>query len=240
MALKAPSDRNANSSGGERGTLASTVYEKLRNDIMAGELRPGERLRSDLLRERYEVGNSPMREALNRLAADGLVSREDQKGFRVADASRDALSELVKTRCWLEEVAIRQSIANGGAEWEERLVLAFHRLSRTPRSSSEDGYTHNPDWEAYHREFHLALISGCGSTWLIGFCDQLNDQAERYRQLAVQKAYPKRHELDEHREIYEAVVDGRADDAVAGMIAHYSRTAEIILAGDSEFLMEDS
>ena len=224
----------------ERGTLASSVYEKLRNDIMAGELRPGERLRSDLLRERYEVGNSPMREALNRLAADGLVSREDQKGFRVADASRDALLELVKTRCWLEETAVRQSILNGGTEWEERLVLAFHRLSRTPRSSSEDVYTHNPDWEARHREFHLALISGCGSKWLIGFCDQLNDQAERYRQLAVERAYLKRNDLDEHKLMFEAAIDGRADDAVEGLNAHYKRTVEIILAGDADFLTETS
>lgn len=233
MATKESSDRPA-----ERGTLASSVYEKLRNDIMAGELKPGERLRSDLLRDRYEVGNSPMREALNRLAADGLVSREDQKGFRVADASRDALLELVKTRCWMEEVAVRQSIANGGTEWEEQLVLSFHRLSRTPRSSSEGGYANNPDWELRHRDFHLSLISGCGSKWLIGFCDQLNDQAERYRQLAVKKAYPKRNELDEHREIFDAAIDGRADDAIARLNAHYSRTVDIILAGEAEFLSE--
>ncbi len=230
------SPERSSQANGERGTLASSVYEKLRSDIMAGELKPGERLRSDLLRDRYEVGNSPMREALNRLAADGMVSREDQKGFRVADASKDALAELVKTRCWLEEVAIRQSIAGGGTEWEERLVLAFHRLSRTPRSSSEGAYAHNPDWETRHRAFHLALISGCGSKWLIGFCDQLNDQAERYRQLAVQKAYPKRNELDEHRAIFEAAIDGRADDAIAGLNAHYSRTVDIILAGDTDFL----
>lgn len=237
MAPKVSSERAATAVT-ERGTLASSVYEKLRSDIMAGELKPGERLRSDLLRERYEVGNSPMREALNRLAADGLVSREDQKGFRVADASRDALLELVKTRCWIEEVAVRQSIANGGTEWEEQLVLSFHRLSRTPRSSSEGGYAHNPDWELRHRAFHLALISGCHSKWLIGFCDQLNDQAERYRQLAVKRAYPKRNELDEHREIFEAAIDGRADDAIAGLNAHYSRTVDIILAGEADFLSE--
>ena len=84
------------------GTLASSVYDRLRGDILSGSLPPGEKLRTEALRARYEVGNSPIREALNRLSADGLVTREDQKGFRVAAASRADLEELVKTRCWLE------------------------------------------------------------------------------------------------------------------------------------------
>jgi len=66
------------------GTLASSVYDRLRGDILSGSLPPGEKLRTEALRSRYEVGNSPIREALNRLSADGLVTREDQKGFRVA------------------------------------------------------------------------------------------------------------------------------------------------------------
>ena len=95
------------------GTLASSVYDRLRGDILSGSLPPGEKLRTEALRARYEVGNSPIREALNRLSADGLVTREDQKGFRVAAASRADLEELVKTRCWLEQIALRESIANG-------------------------------------------------------------------------------------------------------------------------------
>jgi DNA-binding GntR family transcriptional regulator len=94
------------------GTLASSVYDRLRYDILSGALPPDEKLRTEALRDRYGVGNSPLREALNRLSADGLVTREDQKGFRVATVSRADLEELVKTRCWLEEIALRQSIEN--------------------------------------------------------------------------------------------------------------------------------
>jgi GntR family transcriptional regulator, carbon starvation induced regulator len=226
------------------GTLASDVYERLRLDILRGELPPGEKLRSEQLRDRYSVGNSPIREALNRLSSDGLVVREDQKGFHVASVSRSELEELVRTRCWLDEIGLRQSMAlrgtDKGTRWEETLVLAFHRMSRVPRSSDERTYSANPEWEGLHRAFHAALIGASGSRWLEGFCTQLSDQADRYRQFAVAASYPRRNELDEHKAVFEAAIDGDADEAVKRLHSHYHRTAEIIMNSDSEFLSEPS
>jgi len=220
------------------GTLASDVYGRLRLDILRGDLPPGEKLRAETLRDRYSVGNSPIREALNRLSSDGLVVREDQKGFHVATVSRSELAELVRTRCWLEEIGLRQSIAGGGTEWEENLVLAFHRLSRVPRSSDQRTFSANPEWETLHRAFHMALIAASGSRWLEGFCSQLNDHADRYRQFAVAASYPKRNELDEHQGIFEAAIDGDADEAVKRLHAHYQRTADIILNSESDLLAD--
>lgn len=213
---------------GAAGTLASSVYDLMRQDILKGDLPPGEKLRVEYLRDRYGVGASPIREALNRLSVDGVVMRVDQKGFRVAEVSVAELDELIKTRCWLEETAIRESIAAGDDAWEERLVLAFHRLSKTPRSADEVTYAINPDWEVLHRAFHLALIGACGSRWLMSYCEQLNDLADRYRQLAVRVTYPRRNELDEHKAIMDAAVARDADKAVEVLMDHYRRTADII------------
>lgn len=213
---------------GAAGTLASSVYDLMRQDILKGDLPPGEKLRVEYLRDRYGVGASPIREALNRLSVDGVVMRVDQKGFRVAEVSVAELDELIKTRCWLEETAIRESIAAGDDAWEERLVLAFHRLSKTPRSADEVTYAINPDWEVLHRAFHLALIGACGSRWLMSYCEQLNDLADRYRQLAVRVTYPRRNELDEHKAIMDAAVARDADRAVEVLMDHYRRTADII------------
>lgn len=213
----------------DRSTLASSVYDRLRADILRGALRPGQKLRVEFVSERYEAGNSPVREALNRLSADGLVDRRDQRGFFVAAVSAQDLLELTKTRCWLEETALREAIAHRTEAWEEQLVLAFHRLSRVPRSSSSDVYRENPEWERLHREFHRSLIAACGSRWLLEFCEQLSDQAYRYRQLAVQAAFPRRDERDEHRQIMEAAIAGDADTAINLLQAHYRHTADIIL-----------
>ncbi len=215
-------------------TLASSVYERLRNDILRGELAPGHKLRIEFVSERYAAGHSPVREALNRLSSDGLVERRDQRGFCVAAASAADLVELTRTRCWLEEIGLRESMKVFAHEWEEGIVLAQHRLSRIPRSTTPDEYHENPEWERAHRAFHRSLIAGCGSRWLLGFCDQLADQAYRYRQLSVQRVYPKRKEKGEHEAIVQAVLKHDADGAVALLNEHYRTTADIILkSGDA-------
>ena len=111
-------------------TLASSTYARLRRDIIEGALVPGSKLRMRQLCERYDVGLSPLREALNRLLRDGLVQQTDLRGFVAAPLSGSELDELTKTRCWLNELALRQSIEHGDSAWEEQVVLTYHRLSR--------------------------------------------------------------------------------------------------------------
>jgi len=113
-------------------------------------------------------------------------------------------------------------------EWEEALVLAHHRLTRTPRSLSSDRFEDNPEWEPLHRAFHRALISGCGSRWLLAFCEQLADQHHRYRRLCAPRAFAKRGVKTEHQQLMEAAIAGNADEAVALLRAHFERTAKII------------
>ncbi len=214
-------------------TLATTLYDQLRADVLAGLHEPGGRLAIEALCDRYATGQTPLREALNRLVADGLVQRREQRGFAVSEVSAADLVEITRTRCWLEEIALRESIAARDAAWEEALVLAHHRLARTPRSLSEDRFEDNPLWEPLHRAFHRALIAGCGSRWLLGFCDQLADQHHRYRRLSAPKAFArKRGVKGEHQALFDAAVAGDADLAVTLLHAHFERTARVIL-GDA-------
>jgi DNA-binding GntR family transcriptional regulator len=216
-------------------TAASTLYERMHVDILAGRLEPGRKLQIEALSEHYGIGQTPLREALNRLTSDGLVERRENRGFAVAAISATDLIEITKTRCWLEQIALRESIAAKSEQWEEALLLAYHRLSKTPRSLSTEHYEGNPEWEERHRAFHRALISGCGSRWLVSFCDQLADQLYRYRQLSVRRAFPKRQEVDEHRAIVDAALAGDVAVVTAHVNQHYRKTAEIILADRSLF-----
>lgn len=210
-------------------SLTSKAYAQLRAAIIAGELEPGRKLKIDELRQLYGYGGSPIREALSLLTSDGLVARLEQRGFNVADVSRDEFSELLKTRCWLEERALRESIAQGGTEWEERVILAQHWLSREPRSRDEGGaFVANQAWETRHKEFHAALISACGSSILLRMCDQLYDQNIRYRMLSGSAAYPGRNVGDEHAAIMQAALDRDADLAVTKLIEHYDKTGAFL------------
>jgi DNA-binding GntR family transcriptional regulator len=209
-------------------TRATSLFDQLRADLLAGELEPGSKLAIEALAARYATSATPLREALNRLVADGLVERREQRGFAVAPISEQDLLEITKTRCWLEEIALRESIAAHTREWEEELVLAHHRLARTPRSLSAERFEDNPEWEPLHRAFHRALVAGCGSRWLLAFCDQLADQHHRYRRLSAPRAFTKRGVKGEHQQLLTAAIEGRADDAVALLRAHFERTAKII------------
>ncbi|MCB1486593.1 MAG: GntR family transcriptional regulator [Bauldia sp.] len=209
-------------------TLASSVYDAIRLDIIEGRRRPGEKLQFDFLRSRYAAGISPIREALSRLDADGWVVREEQKGFRVAEISRDELLELVRTRVLIEGLAVREAIAAQDVEFEEQLVLAFHRLSKENRYLREETRERNPEWEKRHRAFHMALVAGCKLKWILRSCEHLFDLAERYRLLAA-AVYPQRKEKAEHREILDAYLAGDADQIQVLLSAHYQTTVDIIL-----------
>jgi GntR family transcriptional regulator, carbon starvation induced regulator len=220
-------------------TLSSAAYARLRHDILQGALPPGQKLRIEEACARTGATSTPVREALNQLAMEGLVERREQRGFVVAEVSATELSELTDTRCWVEPIALRQAIAHRTQAWEEALVLAFHRLARTERSVDATAFRENPEWEKTHGAFHLALIATCPSRFLIDFCRRLSDHAGRYRRLAMSTAYRRRDVTAEHRGLMEAAIDGRADDAAELLIAHYRRTASFVQTSETELQGEE-
>jgi DNA-binding GntR family transcriptional regulator len=207
-------------------TLTKSVYEQIRSDVLSGKLRPGEKLGAEALRERFKTGSSPVREALNRLFSEGFVALEEQKGFRVAPVSREEFSELVTARVWIDGAAITEAIKRFDMRWEESLVLALHRLSKTRRG--EPGHGRNIDWEERHKAFHMALVGGCGTRWITRISEQLFDASERYRLLGADYV-AEGNELDEHREMVTACFEHNADKAVATLRQHYGRTFEVIV-----------
>lgn len=216
------------SSSGE--TLTSRAYANVRRDIIEGRLAPGSKLKIEELRDRYDTGASPIREALSLLSSDGLVDRIEQRGFRVANISHDEFADILKVRCWLEERALRESIMHGDAAWEEALVLAAFRLSKEARSTGNDGnFVANAEWEVRHKAFHAALIAACGSPTLLGYCDQLYDQNVRYRNLAGAVSYPDRDPAQEHEAILEVTLKRDADAAVILLLKHYQNTGAFLV-----------
>jgi DNA-binding GntR family transcriptional regulator len=216
----------------QTATLATTAYDRIRDDVLTGRLQPGSWLRLRELIKTYATGNSPLREALSRLASDGIVNWEENRGFRVPIASIDGLQELFRTRCWMEEIALRKSILNGDDAWEERIVLAFHWLSHTAMKKDDTDGWRSAEWARNNRNFHMALISACGSSVMVGYCEQLQSRTFRYGNLATNPKHQDRNELEEHRALQDAVLQRDADLAVSLLQNHYMTTCEILLASD--------
>jgi DNA-binding GntR family transcriptional regulator len=209
-------------------TQATAVHRRLREDILAGRLPPGMRLKVHDLAATYGAGPGPLREALAQLAAEGLARRIEQRGFRVAEAGPEELAGLIRTRCLVECLALRESIAHGGPAWEDAVVAAEHRLARLPRSLEPDRFVANPAWEAAHRVFHAALLDACGAPPLLAFCERLREDSDRYRALASSVAYPGRDVAAEHAAIARAALDRDADRAAELLAAHLNSTGDFL------------
>ena len=210
------------------GSATQRAYHTLRAMIVTGDLRPGEKLKIDALRQRLSTGASPIREALSLLTSDNLVERIDQRGFRTADVSAANFAEILNLRCTLEDMALRESTAHGDQAWEEAIVLAHHRMQRAKEARSSN-------FEDLHKAFHMALLSNAPSPILLKFCSQLYDLNIRYRYLAGSALnYQRRDVSDEHAGILSAAIKRDADDASARLLNHYRMTGDFLsgLLGD--------
>jgi len=209
--------------------MTSLAYRLLRQDIIFARYAPGEKLNIRAICERHNVGLSAAREALGRLASEGLVTYSDQRGFAIAPLRDETLDELIRTRCWLNETGLRESIAHGDHLWEEQVVLSFHRMARLPRYVSDDPDADcNPAWEDAHRAFHTSLVAACRSQWLIAYTEQLFDAADYYRHLSRVSRTRRRIRTDEHEAIMKAALARSADRAVNLLNDHFRRTADMV------------
>ena len=203
-------------------TLVESSYNRLRSDIIAGKLAPGAKLRIEELRDDYRIGASPLREALNRLAGEGFVTVEEQRGFKVAPVSPDDLKDLSRMRIMLECEALRESISNGDDEWEANLLAAHHRLQKAERSFGKN----LDEWEQRNEEFHEALVAACTSSWLLRLRHVLYEQHKRYRFIAILSHQQDRDVHREHREILEATLARDVKAAIEATERHIQFTLE--------------
>lgn len=210
--------------------LAERAYRELRHAIVRGEFEPGARLRVDELTRRFEVSSSPVREALNRLAEQGLVRMLENRGFRVAPLTAAGVSDLARVRLLVECEALRDAIAHGDDAWEAQVVAAGHALALAERRLGSEARALDDHWSARHRRFHLSLYAGCTSPLLQQLADVLFDNAERYRRWAARHGPAPRRKHDEHQQLMTAVLARDADKAVALLQTHITRTEQRVAA----------
>jgi DNA-binding GntR family transcriptional regulator len=188
-------------------------------------LPPGEKLKIEVLQREFNFSSTPLREALNRLTAEGLAIFEENRGFRTAPISAADLSDITRTRILVETAALADSIENGDSEWEGRIVSAFHRLDRIDRQIESGSVPRGEDWTQMHKAFHMALLSACRSPRIVTMCASLFDQSERYRRLSTRIRTVPRHTGDEHKTIMQAILDRDLGQANALLTSHIETTA---------------
>lgn len=214
----------------DRATLADEVVDRLRADIVSGELKPDERLRFEDLTARYGVSVSPLREALSRLIAEELVRPDAQRGYRVAAVSVNDLVDILDSQKNLEAMALRLAIADGDDVWEAQLLAAHHRLARVEARRREDPEAEwVQEWEERHRDYHQALIAGCRLVWVKRFCAQMLKHLDRYRSVANVPPSRFPNVAMQHDAIMQAALARDTEKASKLLHEHYDAAAKTML-----------
>lgn len=229
--LDFPTAVSVRSDDGE--TLAQAAYRALRVDIIRGVRAPGERLRIEKLRSIYQVGPTPLREALQKLSSDRLVFNEGNRGFTVSPLDPSEFKDLNIARVAVEKEALRLAIAKGDDEWEARIVAVTYLMRKEDEALSTTHSTVPDSWERANTAFHSAMVAACGSRWLLKVRVDLHDQCERFRRASVNQKLGSRDLREEHAQIAQAVLARDAEQACALTERHFNLTATS-LAPDGE------
>ena len=210
-------------------TLNTRVFVDLRAQLLGGGFAPRQRLRVATLAEAQGVSVNVVREALNRLAGEGLIDVEPNCGFSVRNLSVVDLVDLVEQRITLESIALRECIGHSSPNWQASVLAAHHRLRKTPLKLDDESKSLNPQWLTFHDEFHRVMLEACGSPRLFQMVRQLADAAEMYHR-ALLPATRRDEEMErEHGDLLHAILAEDADAAVMILRAHLERTRDVML-----------
>ena len=209
-------------------TLSERAVGLVQRDILTGDLAPGTRLGIVDLAKRYDIGATPLREALSRLMSRGLIVGIGQRGFRVAEISRADLLDITQMRTVIEMEALQRSIANGDDAWEAGVLSALHRMRRHIERTG-DAFHEGPDaFDALHKGFHTSLLAACGSHRLLAAHADLYDQAYRYRRVMMRRMVGAAEFIASHQQLADCVL---ARDVVRSrdmLTAHLRATLDFV------------
>ena len=212
-----------------KSTLSSQIYDILKEDIIQGTIKPGEKLTLKFLQERFQVSSTPIREALTRLTEDNLVTYYSNVGIRVVELTKGDLEEIYQFIGDLDSIAIRYAYDNGNYE--------AMRKDMTDNITDSQKYLQIQDtknWILCSDSFHLIAYNYCGNK-------RLQTSAEKMRgQLTIMSAsYEQKLEYQEkiqkeHEEIYELIEAHKITEAQKKMKEHLNHSLSIALENRDE------
>ncbi|GAA1996832.1 GntR family transcriptional regulator [Microbacterium ulmi] len=206
-----------------RTPMGAEIYEALLSRILVSDLGPGDRLTIDALAREFGVSQTPVREALHRLDAEGIVVRNHLAGYRVGPTlTRDEFEDLVEVRLLLEPAAARRGAERMSPEGVRELVTLADEMSRLDREREE-----SPDRYARYSvadgRFHDTVAAGSGNDYLRSSLARLHPHVHLFR--LSRSALVTADAIAEHQAIIDAIASRDPDAAAYAMRVHIETSA---------------
>jgi DNA-binding GntR family transcriptional regulator len=210
-----------------RDRAVDAVYNVLRQAILSSMMKPGERLNVEELAEKLGVSLTPVRQAIQQLANEGLIEIKPRSGTFVASLSVRDVEETFDIRCALECLAAEKAVGHVSREDIKRLKELLKSLRKSIRNE-EDRKTHERD----NLEFHRVVIRASGNQRLAEMYEELNAHIKIARIHRGEADWPSRQaeEQAEHERIVAALVKGDATEVVNAMRQHIHRAKDALLS----------
>lgn len=194
--------------------LRDVVFNTLRNAILKGELKPGERLMEIQLAMKLGVSRTPVREALRKLELEGLVIMIPRRGAIVADITIQDLHDVLEVREALEELAVQKACANITQEQLEALQQAETDFKRYAENGDLMGCAESD------MQFHEIIYEATNNRRLQQILMNLREQMYRYRMEYLKDKKMYRLLMEEHEQILKAIRKGDKQQAGETMRTH--------------------
>lgn len=199
----------------ERVRAPERITQRLREAITSGLLRPGERLQQEELAQRLGVSRMPIREALQRLEAEGLVVLQPYRGAVVAGVSARELQEIYEIRIALETLALELGVPRFDQEGLDDLEAILRRMDTEGEATT---------WLELNTEFHSGLYAAADRALLLEHIDNLRNKSDRYLRLFAARRDRTEQAQQEHWEIIAACRARDTHGAVARLRRHLEST----------------
>lgn len=208
------------------------VARGLRSAIFDGTLKPGERIGQAWVAERYGTSRIPVREALQLLQAEGLVTLLPHSGARVARLELDELVEIYEIRERLEPFALSRSVPG---LTDQQIAELNDYVTRIEGAAAADDLG---SWVDLDRRFHLTAMSGAPPR-LLRIIESLWNGTEHYRRTYL--VLPERLQIAhlEHRLLLETITSRRGEDAASVLLVHIRHTRETLIEHSELFEAKD-
>lgn len=200
--------------------LSERIYQSLRGQIMRCEITPGATLDADAIARSYQASRTPVRDAIQRLAADGLVVILPRSGYRVAPITFQAVHEILDLRAAIGPHAARQAARYASAED----IAEFRRIVADYAAPMDIGAM-----QQVARRFHLAIARTARNRRLMALTETLFDELERLLRFAIDFTVKAGEHSDEHKMLVDAIEAGDGDRAAAIEAAHIRHSREFLI-----------
>lgn len=202
--------------------LRDVVFQTLRNAILKGELKPGERLMEMKLAGKLGVSRTPIREAIRMLEQEGLAVTIPRRGAQVAKMTQKDMDDVYDIRRCLEKLAVEYTSGKLSVGQIADLRYA-QKVFEEAVAEGDNNEIEKKDWE-----FHSVIFEATGNSRLISIMSTLQEQLSRYRWAYLQHNTKMQKLIEEHRQIVDALEKGSLEESMEATMAHLESQEAII------------